>query len=115
MLRLMTPAETLFLERFQGYEIPFTSADQRIAKMEESARKGYYLAAKNLADNEVLKLEIAEWKRKLYTELALRSEDALERQGYRMTLIAIQEFEKRLQSLGNLYASKPLQSLSDKL
>ncbi len=107
--------QDLFIEEFKGFDCPFEGSETKLKAMNDGQRQHYYLQAKDLWSNEVLKSELIEWKRKLYTELALRSQTELERQGYRMTLIAIQEFEKRLGSLSLLYSQKPLQSLQDRL
>lgn len=102
--------EKYFYERFKGYELPLEPL-----KIPEGERQGYYIRAKDLVQSDVLRNELREVKRKLYNELALRTKTELERQGYRMTLIAISDLEKRLTVLGDLYASKPLRALQDRL
>ena len=104
-----------FVRRFSVYDNLSQCADDRIKEMPEDKRKAYWLAAKELAENECLRLEIAEVKRRLYQELALKAEKPLEREGYRMTLMAIQSFEKRLRTLGSYYAVKPIETVADKL
>jgi hypothetical protein len=83
--------------------------------MSEEHRKGFYLRARELKEHDVLLLEITEMKRTLYNELALRANSELERQGLRLAMLAINEFQKRLEKVGNMYQIKPLQSLSNKL
>lgn len=107
--------EDAFYKRFQGYDCSFESQETKVQQMPTADRNGYYLKAKDLVENQAFISEIREWKRKLYTELALRSNNDLERQGYRMTLLAIQDFETRLNKLASMYGIKPLRTLQDKL
>jgi len=107
--------DNAFYERFKGYDALFQSADERLAKSPEGERRAYYLKAQDLVMHEVLKSEIADMKRKLYNELALRANTELDRQGYRMTLIALQDFENRLSALASRYSVKPLEDFANKL
>lgn len=102
--------EKYFYERFKGYDMPLEPL-----KIPDTEKQGYFLRAKDLSQSDVLRKEIAEVKRKLYFELALRAKTDMERQGYRQSLIAIADLEKRLLSLGDLYSAKPLRALQDKL
>jgi len=81
-----------------------------------SDKRVYYFAAQELLRNAAWKNELYKCKKKLYNELALRSNSDIEREGNRRALIALAEFENQI----NVLASKaekpnPIKTLSDKL
>ena len=104
-----------FYALFSGYAYSFDSSDSLIEKMGEGQRKEYYLQAKVLLENQVLRQEIKEWKRQLYAHLALKAMGDMECSAYRTTLLAVNKFEKRLNRLANSHTQAPLRNFADKL
>ncbi|MFH2232622.1 MAG: hypothetical protein ABII13_05660 [Patescibacteria group bacterium] len=98
-IQYMNEIEQLFYERYEGYTPSLEGLDKQL---NDSDKRAYYIRIKDLIGNTALQAELDEWKRKLYKELALKANNDLERQGYRMTLIAIQDFETRLRRLASL-------------
>ena len=104
-----------FYEVFNGYSYPFKSSDDILASKDEGHRAMYYEGAKKLCEDDVLKQEITEMKRNIYARLALQSMTDTERTAYRATLIAIVDFEKRLQSLAAMVKQLPMRRAVDML
>lgn len=106
----------IFESAFAAYEHPFVSSDMLLAKKTREERLMYYEKAQFLATHEVFRQEITEWKRKFYNELALQSLTDVERTALRKTLIAIQDFEKRIAALSMASHEKnALQDIASKL
>ena len=63
----------------------------------------YYRAARDVLENRTYKQEMQELVRRLYKELSTKAVGKLEQQGYRMCLIALHDFERRLKDLSLLY------------
>ena len=104
-----------FYEVYGGYKHPFVSADQILASKDDGYRAMYYEGAKKLVEDEVLKQELMELKRSFYAKLALQSMTDTDRTAYRATLICINDFEKRLQSLAAMVKQIPLRRAVDSL
>lgn len=104
-----------FYEVYGAYQYPFSSADKILASKDDGYRAMYYEGAKKLVEDEVLNQELTELKRNLYAKLALQSMTDVERTAYRTTLIALVDFEKRLQSLAAMVKQIPLKRAVDML
>lgn len=104
-----------FLKRYSAFECPFQSVDEWEKKANLADRRAYYLKAKDLVDHEVYKREILDMKRSFFTKLALQANTDLERQGYRMTLIALDMLEKRFETLASKHSATPLSDSLDKI
>lgn len=105
-----------FLAGFAVYIHPFKSSDMILAERTREERLAYYERAQFLASHDVFRQELTEWKRKFYNELALQSLTDVERTALRKTLIAIQDFEKRIASLASfVHEKKSLQDIASKL
>jgi predicted AAA+ superfamily ATPase len=95
--------DKIFAKLYRTYEYPFESSDLKIAKMKEAERTEYYRQCKELAENRAFIQEMQELVRTLYGELACRTVSKVEQAGYRLTLKAIQDLEKRIRTFGNMY------------
>lgn len=104
-----------FQEAFTGYQYPFESSDRILESKDTGARAYYYEKAQTLVNDEVLKQELTEFKRSLYAKLALQSMTDIERTAYRVTLLAVNNFEKRLQALADRVKSLPMKPVADSL
>jgi hypothetical protein len=104
-----------FYALYSGYEYPFASSDEILAKKDEGGRRFYFEQAKSLVESATLRQELTEWKRTLYAKLALVSMNDMERNGYRMTLLSIRDFEKRLQSLAQRADKAGHEGFADRL
>lgn len=105
-----------FQDAFAAYKHPFISSDMLLAEKTREERLAYYERAQFLATHDVFRQELTEWKRKFYNELALQTITDVERTALRKTLIAIQDFEKRIVSLAAfVHEKKSLQDIASKL
>lgn len=104
-----------FYERFNGYLHAFETSDQMLQKLSKEDRRSYCDRVRELLEHTVLKQELTEWKRGLFTHLALRTTSELEQSCYRTTLVAIQDFEKRLKSVADRGMQERFQGIADKL
>lgn len=101
-----------FFNRFKGYRLP---KKLNLAKLPAHEKKAYYTRCQDLVENIVFFTEFQEWKRQIFHELAMNTKTELERQGYRMTLNAIDEFEKRLRLHAGLKTNTPLKRINEML
>lgn len=102
-----------FIKRFGLFDGTFDGVDKWLTSTSAGERSAYYLKAKEMVNHEVFQREMLEMKRKAYTILALNELSDLERQGYKMLLIALDEMDKRFQVLASRYSQKPLTNVSD--
>lgn len=107
--------EKVFAKLYGTYHYPFMKADERIGKMNEAERTAYYNEALSLTGNKAFVLEMQELIRTVYSELACKSVSKVEQNAYRLTLKSLQDFDKRIRTLANMYkppnVNKPLNQL----
>lgn len=95
--------EKLFAKLYGTYDYPFRSSDKKIAEMKEAERTEYYRQCKELIDNRAFVQELQELVKTYYGELACQTVSKTEQNAYRLTLKALQDFEKRVRNLGTMY------------
>lgn len=93
----------LFEDWFAGYVFPFDRSSSLILGMPEAERVEYFRQAKELRENRVYTLEIQELIRVYYQKLAVDSKTEVERTAYRLTVKALQDLDRRIQSLAVQY------------
>lgn len=96
----------LFKESFAAYEFPFQSADQKINELDNEERQRYFRAVQEFQQSGALANEVAELTRRFYKEMAATLLDNTQITAYRVTLLFVQEFEKRMKYLAQLYKSE---------
>ena len=96
----MSVIQEQFAKEFALYEFPFEKADDKILKMDEGERKEYFRQAKeDVLESKVWSIEIQELIRVFYQELAIKTTTEVEREAYRLTLIALQKLNARMVGL----------------
>src|SRR3990167_11496094 len=97
-------------EHFKGYEFPFEDANRAIEKLPGHERIEYYEEAGKIARSKVWKTELENLLRHYFSHLAFKASSEKnwsEVDCYRLTVLMIQDFDKRLQTLASL-AGSPL-------
>ncbi len=98
----------LFEDRFTAYRFPFKSANAEIAKLDNDKKMRYAEDAAGFLRSDLWKIEMAEFYRSLFHELAFKSSTEEERNAYRMTILFLQRWEDRLVTLSKLKSATEL-------
>jgi len=88
-----------FERRFEHFIFPFKNADVERLKLPEPRRYKYLDEVSTWVNSEAYKTEHESMVREFYKELAIKplTDDMIT--GYRLALVAIQQYEKRLSAL----------------
>jgi len=108
-------ARYLLGKLLHGYVLPFQKADERFFALSNAERAEYIRSAKMLAENEAFICEMEEWKRKLYSELALSSKSEMSMTAYRLTIKSVLDFQDRIKKLSSMNASQRNNDIADKM
>jgi hypothetical protein len=107
--------EEMFRARFEDYEMPELGGERALSAMSEGQRATHVAGIADALRNAPLALEFSWVKRRLYNTLAVHETDPAIRQGLRLALLAIMDFEKRLKHVASRAKEAPIQPLSTKL
>lgn len=107
--------ELVFTRRFASFEYPFERSDAKIMSMQDAEKKEYYRQAKDLLENRVYVQEMQELIRSFYQDLSIKTVEAVDMQAHRLTLLAIQNLDKRIRGLASLYSPPTINDLNRKL
>lgn len=94
----------IFAEYFSGYVYPDEKADDEIQKL-GALKEDYFRKAKSIVESEVWKNEFRGMTRHFMEQLAFRAKaekNWTEQDCYRLSIIFLQEFDKRLRNLAIL-------------
>lgn len=91
-------------ERYYGnYIYPFLNADVEIEGLSDNGKLRYYEAVKDWRESKAYKIEMNSLIRKFYQELSLKTVAEESIAGYRLSLIWLQNYERRLKELADKY------------
>lgn len=92
----------LFDEYFAGYVYPHEDADEERKALGADRAEAYYRHAKDIVESDVWQLELRGMLRHYFSHLAFKAKGEVawsEQDAYRLTLIMLQEFDRRLRTL----------------
>lgn len=107
--------KSVFEDRYKGYLFPFERAKEKLMEMPVAQKVEYFRAAKDILENRVYQSEIQELIRTYYQQLAVKSSGSDEATAYRLTLMALQDFDKRLRELAVQYLPPSANEISKNL
>lgn len=92
----------LFKIYYPHYFYPFETANDRYMKMAKEERLIYVASIDTWLKSKAFKSEHEEIIRSFYSKLALESNDEITTAAYRITLIFMRDYEKRLKQFSKL-------------
>ena len=110
-----------FGRRFSLWDIPLEKLDMTLEKMTNEIRQGHYIDLKTILEKPAFKREINDWLRRVSQTLAMgihngRELSEVERQGLRICMLEIKNFEDTLTKRSMLLSpTKPLRPISSKI
>lgn len=112
-----------FMRRFSAWDIPVEQLQVSLDRLTNEQRQGHYLDLKEILDKPAFKRELDDWKRRVAKTLAMGVNPSaktdlteLEKQGLRIMMLEIDNFESMLRSRANLVSPvRALRPLADRV
>lgn len=110
-----------FMRRFSTWNIPIERISTLLDRVPNEERQMHYQELNELINKDAFKREIADWKRRVAKTLAMgihndREISEVEKQGLRILMIEIENFEETLRKRAMLVIPpKPLRALHSKM
>ena len=110
-----------FMRRFSTWNIPIEHIDVTLSKVPNEVRQQHYQELKDIISKDAFKREVNDWKRRVARTLSMgiwnnQEITELQKQGLRMFMIEIENFEETLSKRAMLTSPvKPLRALSEKI
>ncbi len=102
-----------FEREYQFFVYPFETVDYLISKLpKDVSEEGTLSQAQYLEDvrrfykSEAFQMEMTEFKKLFYKQLALSTKDDIERAGYRLCMLFIRKLERRYKYLSEIKLTK---------
>lgn len=96
-------ANKIFQVYFKGFYYPFETADEEFLSMEKDEKVIYLSSVYNWVNSTAHKNESRNLIRHIYSELATKPTDQIQIAAYRLSLLFIRDYEKRMSDMANKY------------
>lgn len=88
-----------FVNEFSSFVYPYVDADQEIRKMNDDEKAKYFEMAETILNSKLFEIEMRSCVRTFYRDIALKTNNDIGIAGYRLSLLFIRSFERRLMAL----------------